>query len=484
MGKSLRTISHTARPRNNPLLVLMSADLPHSQSPISSANSKNPDKPTGDASRLIHDFPTELFQIIFGHVVTPPFAHWSESAPALDSDVRRAPFNLAAVCARWRDTALQTPEIWSCIHVTNPAVRDPIAYVDVCVDRSGQWPLDVILNLSNGEILQENDSLQIWAKLCSQGSRWRRCHFVLGSKEVCWAYWPSKATMLEELVAHTQLEYYFSADDHDELRNRLLPIAPDLKRLSFNSLHRTPTAYGSLEYLSICLRQSSDPSKLWEVLSQTPLLHQVRIFWPFEIQREEGPPQQTIVLPRLQRLEIYGHTALNFDAYVSTLELPALHTVVVSTYTCYKLAAFFQRFASQVHTLVVRYEGYSHLAQADAGAISQLRCLETLVISGRCIDNANLGDDLVATSAVLSFLWFFDTLREASNMTELRKIQMLNCISRWQPAANVAHLMGNSFEITFTGCGKGWDDPRIALFMASEPTSVADDVPSIVTVDA
>ena len=79
--------------------------------------------------------------------------------------------------------------------------------------------------------------------------------------------------MLEELVAHTQLEFYFSAEDHDELRNRLLPIAPDLKRLSFNSLHRTPAAYGNLEYLSMCLRQSSDPSKLWEVLSQTPLLH-------------------------------------------------------------------------------------------------------------------------------------------------------------------------------------------------------------------
>ena len=360
-------------------------------------------------------------------------------------------------------------------------MRDPIAYVDACVDRSVQWPLELIVDFSNYEILPESDAIQIWTKLCSQGLRWRRCHFVFKSHEVAWDSWPGTSPMLEELVAHTPLDCRSSVDV--EIRIRLLPIAPNLTRLSFNSLHRPPATYGKLEYLSICLRLGP-ASLLWEVLSQTPFLREVKIFWSFAVQREEASPQRTISLPMLQRLEIYGHAASNFDSdeYVATLDFPALHTVVVSTYTCYRLAAFFKRFAVQVRTLVVRYEEFSQLTDVEVQAISQLQCLETLVISGRLMDNRNLGDDLDSASGSVSSSWFFDDLHdlhEASETTkwQLRKLRMVNCTPRWKPRADVAQLISISFEIEFTGHGKGWEDPRIALFMSARPTLVVRNVP-------
>jgi len=439
------------------------------------ADSQSSDPPAVDSLQPRHFFPTELVQAIFEHVVTTPIVRWTERSPApLDPEVRRAPFRLAAVCTRWRNTALQTPEIWSCIHVTNPVVRDPIAYIDVCVDRSGQWPLEVIVNFSSGEILEEIDLIKIWTKLRSQGSRWRRCHFVFGSYDVLWANWPRKSPMLEELVAHMLLDSYFL--DDSEMRTQLLPIAPNLTRLSFNSLYRLPGNYGNVEYLSICLRPGpTSGSLLWEVLPHTPFLREVKIFWLFTTSREDMPPQRTISLPRLERLEIYGHTPLDFDTYVARLELPALHTVFVSTSTCYRLVTFFQSLAAQVRTLVVRYEGPSRLALADARAIYQLRCLDTLVISGRRMDNVNLGEAFGSTSSILTFSSFFDALRQASEATDwqLRKLWMLNCTPLRKPKDDLAHCISNSIEINFTGRGKGWDDPRIALFMTTEPTGGA-----------
>jgi len=268
------------------------------------------------------------------------------------------------------------------------------------------------------------------------------------------------------------LDYYFW--DDGEPRDRLLPIAPNLTRLSFNSLYRPSGSYGNVEYLSISLR-SGPGSLLWEVLAHTPVLREVKIFWPFAPTRDDAP-QQNISLPRLQRLEIYGHTPLDFDTNTARLELPALHTVVVSTSTCYRLVTFFQSLTTQVRTPVVRYEGPSSLRRPDAQAICQLRRLDTLIISGRCMDNANLGEDSGPTKLTLEFSAFFDELHQASETTgwQLRKLWMLNCTPLRQPKDDFAHCMSNSLEINFTGPrGKGWYDPRIALFMVTEPTSSA-----------
>jgi len=64
-------------------------------------------------------------------------------------------------------------------------------------------------------------------------------------------------------------------------------------------------------------------------------------------------------------------------------------------------------------------------------------------------------------------------------MTQLHKLRMANCAPRRRPTADVAQLMGSSFEIEFTDYSLGWEDPRIAPFMSPRPTSVVDDYPSV-----
>ena len=265
---------------------------------------------------------------------------------------------------------------------------------------------------------------------------------------------------LEELVVVARIleSHEIPSKEDDEQRDRRLPVAPRIRRLSLNNIISPSNSFHSLEYLSICLR-GNKCGILWDILSQAPLLRKVRIFWPWEQSRLEGPPGQTITLPNLQYLEIYGHTARDFDAYAEKLNFPALHTMTVSTYNCYKLGALFHRVAPRVHTLILRYEGSSYLSPDDARAICKLQCLENFTIRGTRMDDSKPGEDMAfGTSTLGGFYGFFDILHAAPEMRQLSTLRIVNCRS---PNEGV----NSSFEVDFLDTSKGWTDPRIALFM-------------------
>ena len=420
-----------------------------------------PEKVSGALSCI----PIELLQTIFGHVAEWPTTPWTERRPEPpDTNLRCVPFFLASVCTQWRITALQTPELWSTISLMNGALRDPVAYADACLDRSAQWPLDIVADFSHIGAMSGAEAMAIWGRIISQNFYWKRCHFTFTSTpEITWDKWPESTPNLKELVVVVQESEHYndpfaSAEDHP---NRPLPIAAHLRRLSFNSLHLPYIDFRDLEYLSVHLHER-DCSILWDVLSQAPLLCEARIFWPHSLERLEGPPRQTISLPNLQRLEIYGRTAADFDLYVETFDLPALQTVVVSAYTCNKLATLFERVAPQVNKLIVRYEWGSLLAEEDARAICHLRFLKEIVICGIEMDYVT-GEDMTADASSLGFSDFFEILRDSPEMKRLNTLKMVDCKQHWSSSSS--ELANHSFEVSFLGEGKGWADPRIGVFM-------------------
>ena len=378
--------------------------------------------------------------------------------------LQRAPFDLAAVCQRWRSIALQTPELWASIHMYANEILDPEVYVSHLLQRSAEWPLEIALDYSpDSTPLAIDKRRRIYEMLLAHGTRWRRCHFVLQTPAVLkWVELPKETPVLEEfvLVACSNQQGMY----HPEVYN--IPAAHHLKRLSLAAIHHPTGSLEHLEYLSINARPAVEPT-LWEVLAQAPNLRELRIFWPWTQTRVDVDPPKVLRFPRLETLHLFGHTCTNIEGWVSKLRMPALHTLVVSTYTCYRLGTFFTSVAAHVRTLVLRYEGWSVLLNDDATAVCQLTNLETLIINGRLMADTKITEVSTCTDQ-MGFRKFIATLRPSAGLAMLKRVEFVDCLT---PASfevrstSKVPVVPVSCAATFGEDGLGWDDPQIAAFV-------------------
>ncbi|KAL5485868.1 hypothetical protein ACEPAI_6911 [Sanghuangporus weigelae] len=88
----------------------------------------------------INTLPDELLREIFKYCLPEHPNFRSEFAPLL----------LTHVCRRWRAVGSETPELWTTLHLNNPALRrkNVLPLLDLWLQRSGSWPLDIDVDIS------------------------------------------------------------------------------------------------------------------------------------------------------------------------------------------------------------------------------------------------------------------------------------------------------------------------------------------------
>jgi len=422
-------------------------------------------------------FPLELVQVIFNLAASISQASLTEIAPKYeDCTAQLAPFRLAAVCAQWRVITLETPELWATIHVPGCMKRHVSAFVTLHLLRSNQWPLNIVVNLGSPHF-GPFEGQNLYDMLGGHAARWRRCHFTFPLDDTStWESLPFSLPLLEELVV-------VPAERHPRSLNpvnssRQLGDAPRLRRLTIHGVFMLNQPISNLEYLSINLR-NTPTDLLWKIIGNDPTrLRTLRVFWPFYQERSDYGPQRPTKLSRLERLEIYGHTADDFSSWVGELHMPALHTLVASTYTCYVLQPLFTQVSSHLKTLILRYEGGSLLAAPDARSLFALTGLETLRINGRYFDASDdIADWPQMAQPMLHFSDFFQTLRDGGGLRSLKRLELEECYLLPRPQLGELQVSPEdeddpqpelvNFVISFTDSEKrdgwsGWHDSRLA----------------------
>ncbi|KAJ7506899.1 hypothetical protein B0H11DRAFT_1794825 [Mycena galericulata] len=77
------------------------------------------------------------------------FMHCLPTTPSPDSS--QAPMLLLQICRLWRDIALSTPALWTCIHVDSPSA-ELAELIETWLDRAGALPLSLSLSGSLDEV--------------------------------------------------------------------------------------------------------------------------------------------------------------------------------------------------------------------------------------------------------------------------------------------------------------------------------------------
>ncbi|KAL1746384.1 hypothetical protein HDZ31DRAFT_62283 [Schizophyllum fasciatum] len=118
--------------------------------------------------------PAEVLALIFTLAV--PIG-WDSAYTAR----RMSRLNVLRVCHLWREIALGTPQIWTGLRFESQLFRvtdDPAPIVQTALERTGQLPLDLILEMGATQygavVTKDPRSSPAWKLLCAQLHRWRR----------------------------------------------------------------------------------------------------------------------------------------------------------------------------------------------------------------------------------------------------------------------------------------------------------------------
>lgn len=122
--------------------------------------------------------PQEVLQVILKDVVRS----------AIPDERLLTALSLSHVCGLFRRAALQCPELWTCL--SRRLGRPGLALIEVCIERSKEWPLDVMLHfypiVSLGP-LQHRGSMVVdnmFPVILSSSARWRSCSIRLTGEDI------------------------------------------------------------------------------------------------------------------------------------------------------------------------------------------------------------------------------------------------------------------------------------------------------------
>ena len=373
---------------------------------------------------MIHSLasmPVELVQAIFGHVTAYPDAPFNEHAiPEFDPALDVAPYRIASVCTAWRTIALRTPELWTYISIPWELEEHDVDRLNLNMERSGHMPL-VIVGIYDEP--NSHPDYKILEKIWGQVFRWRRVRLHVTEVDLLeLGMLDLIAPLLEEFVLTG--EYRRIVTDPTVDRSKLLSISPQLQRLACTAFTPgpPPTPWAHLDYLMINMRIAENDI-LWEMLSYTPVLRDLQVFFPYldAVTHPGIPPSHDIVLPRLERLALYGHASSGFPHWSARWKCPSLHTITASTYGFYMLGQFFAHFARQIRVFKMQYEPNSKLSDEDALALVCLADIQELEICATPFQN----DEDVALR--LRFTDFWQSMRRyvEGSSTVLHKLRRI-----------------------------------------------------------
>jgi len=339
--------------------------------------------------------PVEIFQHIFLSAL--PYESFLErSMPTREHATN---FHIAATCARWRDIALRTPNLWAQIKVHGLCDDHIFQRISLQLERSGTAPLELRLSLDRKDAR--------W----SVGSAYSRCIQIVGEHVYHWRrvhieipVWMTRENMamlmtqcsfLEELVllpvsaVPAGIDYRSdnvissTADIDGSLKlepPRYFHNARQLVRLESHATPMVPKhPLERLTFLSISLRDIPD-APLWLTLAMTPNIQELRIY--YRIHRSgwsNDPPSVKINLSHLTNMALYGLPD-SFE-WIDVFNAPKVHTLAVSIEPCPRLVPLFIKLRDTVRHLIIttvdpEYYG-GILNVTDAVALDNLFTLDT-----------------------------------------------------------------------------------------------------------
>ncbi|KAK7049393.1 D-lactate ferricytochrome c oxidoreductase [Paramarasmius palmivorus] len=124
----------------------------------------------------VHRMPPEILRNVFSFVC-------HETVFRLDCTRSPPPLLLSAICGRWREIALATPSLWSCMHIdlVSDWVRSGrfshFSYIiQLFLERSRNSPLDLTLDFRYQ--VPQADLIPVIATLVSHSNRWHRLKLI------------------------------------------------------------------------------------------------------------------------------------------------------------------------------------------------------------------------------------------------------------------------------------------------------------------
>jgi len=288
--------------------------------------------------RRITPIPTEILQQIFGFCL--------EAYPVISSSsLNEAPILLTRVCSRWRSVVLDTPDLWSAMHIAMPS-RDTFAFtakynriqriMDEFINRSRSLPLHISVYFRaypHPAEASESDSelLRILQSLAMHSKRWKTLHLDLPVQ--CFTLAMSQLTSEDVPLLETAV---FAGQSIDFLSN-----AQSLRQLAleghFNSLAPLPLdgiMWSKLQVLKLHVFFGSDMPGLFSVLGVCQDLRECILDLSFLHEPMNGVPpvNGTLVLPYLKTLRLID--PVRNDALAGVLDrltLPALEVLDTRT---------------------------------------------------------------------------------------------------------------------------------------------------------
>ncbi|KAL0063967.1 hypothetical protein AAF712_009157 [Marasmius tenuissimus] len=198
----------------------------------------------------IRKLPPEILRRIFGYACVLD--------PTVEYPFRSTAFRISSVCNRWREIALQSPELWASLNVMLGA-RSLIP-VRLTVARSQNHPLSLRLTETWGE---DNAFKDLFHFLMAQSERWLYVDSSEASSDV--------ADMLEDLSLAPLLESIsFAARDVASIFEHVRP-APRLRAVRFRNEEAPVESFnafpwGTIRHLDMDYDGKLTPVSLFKVL--------------------------------------------------------------------------------------------------------------------------------------------------------------------------------------------------------------------------
>ncbi|THV07968.1 hypothetical protein K435DRAFT_833261 [Dendrothele bispora CBS 962.96] len=358
--------------------------------------------------------PTELWQLVF-RLCLDVFPVISTSSTNLP------PILLTHVCRRWRSIALDTPDLWSSLHIVIPKPSSFLlaskcegirSATDAFLDRSRDAPLSISLKARDysgqapGESPHEVE--QILACILPHSKRWKHLKFRMP-----FSWLVTEATVELSSQDLPLLETVLMDDGYPPF----LIGAPSLRQLSLEiTAMQTVTLvpcgeWGKIQVLKLFWRHF-ELNDLFKILSQSTSLRACMVQLLFPSAVDTPLRMETIVMPHLEKLCLTANSGNNLRRILDQLSMSSLQQLYIrehsslvelNTSLISSFQGFFQRSMCTILKLEIMIARSSSLSLNElANFFRSLSTLQELIIVENMHDDPFMDEHLLQAFTVTS----------------------------------------------------------------------------------
>ncbi|EJD51085.1 hypothetical protein AURDEDRAFT_121501 [Auricularia subglabra TFB-10046 SS5] len=310
---------------------------------------------------LIRTLPEEILSMIFVEVVRS----WAESSVDIieeEYDFERAvaPFQLAAVCRRWRHVAVEAPALWNYIALPSRARRSSAkslaAQIDLLLKRSKQQLLTVFFHCDSNTV-----ATWMWPLLVpvrAAFSRWQRAVLVL----------PTNVHTLDLVfltpVSQSSLSTFYldwigpSRYPEDLTNPPLLSGSDAMRSLNLYALFIRPQSVFNFLLSATLFVDHVEPDHVADALRGMPRLQALMLTSRTGIPEEDASAvTDEIFLPALTLFELYGCSA-TLTELVRQLRVPHVSHLILGAAIVDELETWTPLLRDRLNTVTwVQFDG-------------------------------------------------------------------------------------------------------------------------------